>query len=66
MFIDLFLFDICLSIQSVNLDLFQAQSAGKGNGIHRLNLCRGVRLPTNECPVAQSAGAAEYTDRLPT
>ena len=32
-----------------------------GCRIHRLYLCRGVRL-LNVCPVAQSAGAVEYTD----
>ena len=30
--------------------------------IHRLHLCRGVKTPTNEYPVAHSAGAEEYTD----
>ena len=32
-----------------------------GCRIHRLLFCRGVRV-SNECPVTQSAGAAEYAD----
>ena len=34
---------------------------GWSDRIHRLHPCRGLRDP-NVCPVAQSAGAAEYTD----
>ena len=34
--------------------------------IHRLHLCRGIIPFPNKCPVAESAGAVEYTDCFST
>ena len=49
-------------VLSVNIWRLRAQSAGSGGcRIHRLHLCREVRPPPKECPVAQSDVAVEYT-----